>query len=56
MLSNWENTLTLIVEEFKKAVEDAVESFNKSFTADGTFLSDAYDKREKENERYIEDY
>ena len=56
MLSNWENTLTLIVEEFKKAVEDAVESFNKSFTADGTFLSDAYDKRQKENERYIEDY
>lgn len=56
MLSNWENTLTLIVEEFKKAVEDAVESFNKSFTADGTFLSDAYDKRQKENERYLEDY
>lgn len=56
MLTNWENTLTLIVEQFEKAVEDAVESFNKSFTSDGTFLSDAYDKRQKENERYIEDY
>ena len=55
-LSSWESTLTMIVEQFEEAAQEAADVFTKSFTASGAPLSEEYEKVQKQNERYIQDY
>ena len=55
-LSTWENTLTMIVEQFQESAQEAADVFSKSFTASGAPLSEEYEKVQKQNERYIQDY